>query len=226
MIAIVLMKESSSRVPQKNHRLMCGMPLFYYILMTLQKCKEVDNIIVNTDSEWLGNYVNKFFPEVKVYERPDYMKEEFDSTGRYIFADIFKWQMDQLPKEEHFLHVHTTNPHLKSETIDKAIQAYYLQSPIYDSVFGVTKKYIRLFDKNAKPLLHDARKMERSQDLEPVFEDNSTIYVFSRSSFAYNNNRIGKNPYMFEMSAIEAIDIDWEEDWLIAESVMAWQKLN
>jgi len=221
MTGIVLMKEHSSRVENKNHRLMCGRPLFCYILDTLIVCRQVDDIIVNTDTENLKEMVLKYYPHLKVVVRPEYMQNEFDENGRYIFADIFEWTMKQC-EDEHFLQVHTTNPHLKPETIDEAIITYYKNIKEYDSLFGVTEKYIRLFTKDGKPLCHDSTKMERSQDLEPLYEDVSTIYIFSKDSFAVYNNRIGKRPLMFPMSGIEAIDIDWEEDWLIAEAVMAW----
>ena len=220
MIGMVLMKEHSSRVENKNHRDMCGRPLFCYILDTLLSCKPVDSIIVNTDTENLKQMVLDHYPDMRVVVRPEHMTKEFDENGRYIFVDILQWTMDQCPGEEHFLQVHTTNPHLKANTIDRAVKTYFDSLPEYDSLFGVTEKYIRLFTKDCKPLCHDSTKMERSQDLEPLYEDVSTIYIFSRDSFSVYNNRIGARPLMFPMSGIEAIDIDWEEDWLIAEAVM------
>ena len=59
-----------------------------------------------------------------------------------------------------------------------------------------------------------------SQDLEPLYEDNSAFYLFSRESFARNQSRIGSDPVLFPVSKLEAIDIDTEDDFKMAEAIL------
>jgi N-acylneuraminate cytidylyltransferase len=80
----------------------------------------------------------------------------------------------------------------------------------------------RFYDKDSKPINHNPNKLERTQDLEPLYKENSNFYLFSKDSFIKNNNRIGNNPFKFEMSRIESIDIDNQEDWDLAEKLASY----
>ena len=111
-----------------------------------------------------------------------------------------------------------TNPCLKKETIEKAIEIFKIQND-YDSLFTVTKIQARLYDKDFNPLNHDPDELIRTQDLPQVYEENSCLYIFSRNSFFKNKSRIGRNPYLFEINKLEAIDIDTEEDFILAEKI-------
>jgi CMP-N-acetylneuraminic acid synthetase len=96
--------------------------------------------------------------------------------------------------------------------------------PEFDSVFSVTRLQTRLYEENGKALNHDPNVLLRTQDLEPLFEENSNFYIFSKDSFSNTNGkRIGLKPWLFEVNKLEALDIDEEEDFLLAEAV---QKLN
>src|SRR5690606_31515892 len=119
---------------------------------------------------------------------------------------------------EHFLQTHVTNPLLTSETIDRAVGAYFDGDG--DSLFAVTEHRFRLFRESGEPLNHEPGHLGRSQDIEPLYEDNSNIYVFSRDSFRANGGRIGKRPQMFPMSKLEAIDIDYPDDFMLADAAM------
>jgi CMP-N-acetylneuraminic acid synthetase len=211
VVAIVPIKRHSERVKDKNIRRFNGKPLFWHILNTLSKCRNISDIWLDTDSVEIGEMVQKAFPNVIVIYRPEHLKGDMVTATELIANDLT--QIDG----EYFLYTHTTNPLLKAETIDNAIEFY--NNHKYDSLFSVTKHHIRLFDKNMNPIGHNPNKLTRTQDLEPLYEDNSAMYIFSRESFKANNNRIGKNPCVYEIRKIEALDIDTEDDFTIAESV-------
>lgn len=213
MIAIIPMKERSERVPNKNVRGFNGKPLFCWIIESLLEAKTIDSIVVNTDSPLIGDMVRERYPGVFVLYRPDYLKGDM-VTGNALI----KWTLSQL-KGEHFLYTHSTNPLLKPETIDRAVELYLSNQATYDSLFGVTKHQFRLYRADGYPANHNPDELIRSQDLEPLYEDNSNLYIFSRGSFRRSGNRIGQRAYMFEVSKTESIDIDTEDDWKIAEAV-------
>jgi CMP-N-acetylneuraminic acid synthetase len=118
-----------------------------------------------------------------------------------------------------FLQTHSTNPLLRSETIDRAIAAF-IDDNEHDSLFSVTPLQARLWDRLGEPINHDPGELIRTQDLAPIFVENSCLYVFRRDTFATSGNRLGRAPLMFEIPASEAWDIDDEDDLAIAECLL------
>jgi CMP-N-acetylneuraminic acid synthetase len=123
-----------------------------------------------------------------------------------------------------YLQTHSTNPLLKAATISKAIQQLRGLYPEYDSLFSVTRLQTRLWDQLGKAVNHNPAVLLRTQDLPPIYEENSCLYLFTRETLLTRRNRLGERPFMFEMDAREATDIDEELDFLIAETLM--QKQN
>ena len=133
---------------------------------------------------------------------------------------ITAYDMQQVPEYNHFILTHCTTPLLKKETLETAIKKYLENLEKFDSLFSVTELYVRLWDKDFKPINHDPQNLLRTQDLDPIYEENAAIYIFSRDSFNNNNqNRIGKNPQLFPMNKLEAVDIDYPEDFVLAETL-------
>jgi CMP-N-acetylneuraminic acid synthetase len=130
---------------------------------------------------------------------------------------LIEYDLSQV-EGDFFLQTHSCNPLLSSATIDSAIEMFF-SAPNADSLFSVTPVQKRFYWPDGRPVNHDPANMLRTQDLPPIFEENSNFYIFSRQSFAENNHRIGARPIMFPMDAIEAIDIDTEADFRVAESV-------
>jgi len=126
----------------------------------------------------------------------------------------------ELSKAEHFLQTHSTNPLLTANTLERAIYEYFASLPNFDSLFSVTKFQTRFYWESGKPVNHNPQELLRTQDLPPIFEENSNIYLFSKESFIKaGDNRIGLKPKMFVMDKAEAVDIDEEEDWQLAEAL-------
>ena len=122
-----------------------------------------------------------------------------------------------LVKADLYLQTHSTNPLLQSKTVSTAINTFLELMPTYDSLFSVTRLQTRLWDQLSRPVNHNPSILLRTQDLPPIFEENSCIYLFQRDTLVNRKNRIGERPYMFEMDRDEAFDIDEELDFLMAE---------
>ena len=211
IVALVPMRHRSVRVPGKNYRSNAGKPLFHYIINTLQSCPEINKIVVDTDSPDVKSGIEKNFPDVMVIERPDYLKEDTIPMNEILLYDT------SLIEADLYLQTHSTNPLLRPETVSKAIETYLDQRHSYDSLFSVTRIQTRLWDQLSRPINHNPAILLRTQDLPPVFEENSCIYLFQRDSLVSRKNRIGERPYMFEIDRAEAFDIDEELDFLISE---------
>ncbi|HEX9019500.1 MAG TPA: acylneuraminate cytidylyltransferase family protein, partial [Anaerolineaceae bacterium] len=125
----------------------------------------------------------------------------------------------QLPADL-YLQTHSTNPLLRPQTISRAIQALVSQYPAYDSLFSVTRIQTRLWDQLGRPVNHNPAILLRTQDLPPIYEENSCIYLFSRQTLVLRRNRLGERPCLFEIPAAEAWDIDEELDFQITDLIL------
>jgi CMP-N-acetylneuraminic acid synthetase len=211
--ALMPMKGHSERVENKNLRNFDGAPLYHAVLKSLLKSNNIDVVIINTDSEEIVKDVRRHFDErVRVIERPESIRGDFVSMN-----EIIKYDLAQ-SSDELFFQTHSTNPLLSTHTIDEAVQAFIETGRNFDSMFSVTRTQTRFYDVAGKPLNHDPGILMRTQDLVPMFEENSNFYIFTKDSFsAAGDRRIGMQPKLFEMNRIESIDIDEVEDFLIAE---------
>jgi CMP-N-acetylneuraminic acid synthetase len=212
--ALVPMRHHSQRVPGKNYRPLAGKPLFQHILETLQSVPEIDTVIVDTDSEPVMDGVRRLFPNVKLIARPEHLRADDVPMNDILLYDTAQVQAD------FYLQTHSTNPLLKSETVSRALQLLLTSYPNYDSLFSVTRLQTRLYWQDGRAINHNPLELLQTQDLPPVYEENSCVYVFTRENLERKKHRIGDSPLMFEIDADEAWDIDEELDFEIADFLM------
>ena len=214
VVALVPMRHHSQRVPGKNYRPLAGRPLFHHILETLQVCPEVDTVVVDTDSAVIMDGVAEYFPDVVVLERPEHLRADEVPMNEVLLHDTAAVEGDL------YLQTHSTNPLLKAETISKAIRTLRESYPTFDSLFSVTRWQTRFWDQLSRPVNHNPAILLQTQDLPPVYEENSSIYLFTRSHLVERRNRLGERPLLFEMDRSEAFDIDEELDFLLADLLL------
>jgi CMP-N-acetylneuraminic acid synthetase len=214
IVALLPMKGNSERIYGKNLKDFNGQPLFQSVLKSLIESKYISKIVVNTDSKTISEMVLDFFGKAFIHWRSEGVLGDSVSMNKVIEDDLKRLE------ESHFFQTHSTNPLLTAETIDKAIELYFSCLENHDSLFSVNRLQTRLFWENGGPVNHDPNELLRTQDLQPIYEENSNIYIFSKESFYGNGkNRMGAKPKMFEMDKLESIDIDEKEDWLLAEAL-------
>jgi CMP-N-acetylneuraminic acid synthetase len=216
--ALVPMRHHSQRVPGKNYRPLAGKPLFQHILETLQAVPEIDTVIVDTDSEPVMDGVRRLFPDVKLIQRPEHLRADDVPMNDILLYDTAQFQVD------FYLQTHSTNPLLRAETISNAIQKFTAEYPKYDSLFSVTRLQTRLYWQDGRAINHNPLELIQTQDLPPVYEENSCVYLFTRENLERKKHRIGDHPLMFEIDADEAWDIDEELDFEIADFLMRKRK--
>ncbi len=209
--AIVPMRHSSERVKGKNYRSFNGKPLFHYITETLLSCPSITQVVIDTDSPTIMDYSKANLPKVLVLERPMHLRD-----GSIPMNDVLLNVVEQI-ESDFYLQTHSTNPLLSAETVQEAIDFFLKNYPIYDSLFSVTRLQTRLWDRLARAVNHNPNILLRTQDLPPIYEENSCLYIFTKQILKERHNRIGNRPYLFEIDRKEAIDIDEEIDFLIAE---------
>ena len=209
--ALVPMRHHSQRVVGKNFRPLAGMPLYQHIITSLLACSEISQVVVDTDSPEIQSGLQHKFPQVVVIERPEHLRADTVPMNEILIHDT------SLVEADLFLQTHSTNPLLRSETISRAIQALVSSYPAYDSLFSVTRLQTRLWDQLGRAINHNPAVLLQTQDLPPIYEENSCIYIFTRHNLLLRRNRLGERPMMFEIDADEAWDIDEELDFLICD---------
>lgn len=214
IVALVPMRHDSVRVPQKNYRTIAGLPLYSYILNTLLRVSPIDRIVVDTDSPVICAGLNEHFPGVVSIPRPEELCGDDVPMNQILLHDVSEIG------SEFYLQTHSTNPMLEPETIERAIEVFLQSLPSHDALFGVTRRQVRLWSQDGKPINHNPDVLEKTQDLNPYFEENSCIYIFSRQALLETENRLGRNPQMFEIPAMQALDIDTEQDFQLVKALI------
>lgn len=218
IVALLPMKAHSARVSEKNFRDFNGKPLFRWILDTLLEISEISKIVINTDArEILGEKGLIDAKRIQIRDRSANLCGDFVSMNRILEDDIKHVPADR------YLMTHTTNPLLKTSTIRRALGAFQQarETGTADSLFAVNRIQTRIYREDGTAVNHDPKSLVRTQDLEPWYEENSTLYIFTAESFAKTNARIGERPILFETPKLESIDIDGQEDWDLAKALAA-----
>jgi len=215
IVAIVPMRHESERVPGKNYRRLGGRPLFHHIVETLLASPRIAEIVIDTDSKLIRDDARQAFPSVTVVERPPELRGGMVSMNDVLLNDVGRIDSDL------YLQTHSTNPLLRESSVTRAIDEFLDADPRPDSLFSVTRLQSRLWDGNGAPVNHDPSRLVRTQDLPPLFEENSCLYLFSRQSLEEHRSRIGSRPMMFELPRDEAWDIDDETDFRTVEALYA-----
>lgn len=209
--AIVPLRHDSERVPGKNYRLFAGRPLYHHVVEQLLVTPAITEIVIDTDSSVIMEDAAKVFPSVRLIERPEHLRD-----GMIPMNEILLNTVSQV-KADFYLQTHSTNPLIRNTTIQSAIEQFLQGYPALDSLFSVTPLKTRLWDEHIRPVNHNPDMLIRTQDLAPLFEENSSLFIFSQEMLQLRRNRIGERPVMFVMDRVEAWDIDEELDFAFGE---------
>jgi CMP-N-acetylneuraminic acid synthetase len=215
IVAIVPMRHASERVKGKNYRVLGDRPLYHHILGSLLACPQIDEVVIDTDSPLIAEQSEAAFPEIRVLQRPQHLLGGDVPMNSILLNDIEQVAADL------YVQTHSTNPLLRAQTIQSALAAFLAAREHHDSLFTVTPLHTRLWTPDGRAINHDPAILLRTQDLAPVMEENSCLYIFDAPTLRRSGNRIGERPLLFPLDAHEAWDIDDELDWLVVEALHA-----
>lgn len=207
-VALIPIKMNSKRVPMKNIKAFFdGKPLMSFIQETCLKSKYIDETYIYCSDESVKQYV---LPGIFFLKRPEYLDSD-DKNANDIIVEFIK-NVDA----DIYVNTHTTSPFAKTETIDSCIRK--VASGEYDSAFCAEAIKTFMWE-NEKPINFDPNHFPRTQDLPIVYGETCIAYVFKKETFLTYNRRVGVKPFVQEVGKIEAIDIDYPEDFEIANAV-------
>jgi glucose 1-dehydrogenase len=225
---IIPIKHISDRVPGKNYRDFNGRPLFTVILDTVLKSKYINRIIIDTNSPIVKSIIKKEYtntnPIITVYDRPEHLH-----SGKTPVNVLLENVINALDLNyDYFIQTHATNPLLTHETFDNCIKCFLDQKNTYDSLFTSKKLQTRLytFKDKVEALNHNPNELLPTQELEPLYEENSCVYIFTKDKLIERHHRIGYKPYIYVMNDIESTDIDTECNFIMAQTLYQHKLLN
>jgi CMP-N-acetylneuraminic acid synthetase len=219
-VAIVPMRHDSERVRGKNYRLLAGVPLYHHVIRTLLEVAEIDSVVVDTDSHFIMEDCAEHFPSVQLLIRPEHLRDGATSMNDVLLNTLTRVDMDVA------LQTHSTNPFLTPGTVSAALRSFLSENNEYDSMFSVTRLQARLWDESTAPVNHEPSILLRTQDLPPLFVENSCFFIFTPDLLRRCGNRIGSRPGMVEMTPLEAVDIDTEDDFAMAAAIADSRRIN
>lgn len=215
-VAVIIIKAHSVRVPGKNFRSLGGKPLYHWIVEAALALPQIDQLVIDTDAR--DELTRLGLPDderLVLRNRPEALLGNHVTANALLDAIIPAYPADT------YLMTHATSPFLTPATLRRGIAAYHaaVAAGRADSLMSVTRVQTRFYRKNGSPVNHDPNQLIPTQDLEPWFEENSGLYVFSADSFHSTGSRVGRTPLMFPIPALEAVDIDTLQDWELAETI-------
>ena len=174
--------------------------------------------MIDTDSTTIKELVPKYFNDnmdrIIIYDRPDHLHGGHVATNDLFVNVIQDLNLDA----DYYFQTHTTNPLLKTLTVNNAIETFLTKiNDGYETLFSVKTHHTRFYNSNGEDMNHNRFKLIPTQELEPIYEENSCIYVFSKLTLMRYKARIGKKAYLYKMNDSESTDIDWPEDFELAQ---------
>lgn len=214
-------RKGSQRVKSKNTRVFAGVEggILEVKLRQLQKSRTISRVVLSTNDGLSMDIARALDPrgeKIQVVERPDHLC--LDTT---VLTDLIKYVPTIIP-ESHIIWGHTTTPFVDAVEYDRGIGLYFekLQAG-HDSLISVMPLQNFLLDAQGDVFNYDAgaNRWPRTQDLPVLYEVNHAMFIAAREIYERDSNRVGQKPFLYEQDKIKSFDIDWEDDFLIAEAI-------
>jgi CMP-N-acetylneuraminic acid synthetase len=214
-------RKGSERVANKNTRDFCGINggLLYLKLQNILKLKNVKEIILSTNDPASIEVGSRFKDSrLRIVERPEHL-----CLSETKVSDLIAY-VPTCVSSDHILWLHVTTPFVGVEDYNQAIEQYFrnLNNNSFDSLLSVNKLQQFLWDNESRRMINfdiEGGNWPRTQDLKPLYEVNHAFYINSKSNYVKYNNRVSPNLDIFVLGAIKSLDVDLEDDFLIAEAI-------
>ena len=220
MIVVIPARGGSKRLPQKNIYPLNGRRLLEYTLDEVSAAKVIFPIYLSTDDKKIAN-VALGYPQVEVLYRPKEIAKDNASTESVLLHTLDMMKKRGLEEPKWIMTLPPTNPFRSAATIRKFINFAETCNDNIDCIMSVTENKGDFWKKN------DFNNMERifqnaprrQQEREPIYEENSAIYVTRTKALKDTGLIFGKIVFGINISRIEGFDINTVEDIKIAERI-------
>ena len=215
-IAFIPARCGSKSIKYKNIKLFCNKPLIYWNIKALQESSMIDEIVVATDCSKIQKTVEAFdFKKVRIYERDKLNAEDNSSTESVILEFL---QRENFNDKDNFILVQATSPLTETKDFEEAL--IKMKSDNSDSLLTCVRVKRFLWNDSNEPINYNFKKRPRRQDFNGVLIENGAFYINTVSNIISSKNRLSGKISIYEMEDYKYIEIDEDNDWIIAESLM------
>lgn len=216
-LAFVPVRGGSKSIPGKNIKNLCGKPLVYWVLKELSQSNSIDEIILATDSIEIKELVKQFnLDKVTFYDRNKENANDMASTESVMLEYIY--YAKNLNDYDLFMLVQATSPFTKSLDFETAINQ--LMNSDSNSLLTCARIKRFFWNDDGAPLNYDYNHRPRRQDFHGNLVENGAFYINTVGNIKKFKNRLSGKIEIYEMPEFTSVEIDEEEDWLVAESLM------
>ena len=210
-------RSSSQRIKNKNIKKFANKKfgLLELKISQLLLVKYVRNIIVSTNDMKIITYLKKLNNKKIIIDK----RENKLCSSQTSTDDLINY-VPKTTDAEHILWTHVTSPFFNNKQYERAIIAYKNNIQKFDSLMGVSKIQDFIYDEK-KPINFNKKieKWPRTQTLKKLFVVNNAIFINSKKNYIRYKDRIGTKPFLMKVEKIKSFDVDWPEDFMIAENI-------
>lgn len=220
VVAFLPCRKGSERVPKKNIRPFSGFQhgLIELKLKQLLAAEEITEVVLSSNDDEILDFARTIGDNrLRLHKRADALSSSTTSTDSLVGHAV------GLIPEGHILWTHVTSPFVNAEYYDGIVRRYkQALAEGYDSLMTTSAIHGFLWNAHA-PLNYDrsVEKWPRTQTLEVVNEINSAVFLNSAENYLKMDDRIGAKPYLYTLDKIVGFDIDWEDDFAMAQCVVS-----
>jgi CMP-N-acetylneuraminic acid synthetase/regulator of RNase E activity RraA len=217
IVCIVPVKSTSSRIKNKNIKLLGNKPLFLHTLKKLLEITLIDEVWIDTDDIEIVKIAENYgYNGFKYFIR----KKEF-ATNKTDGNKLLENEIDNI-EADIYIQVLCTSPFTKKNSIEKCCDL--LKSGQEKSVVGCYFEKLYLW--NNKGPVYDKNNIPNSNNLENTIIESMSIYGITKDEFQKTKLRIGTNPFLLNLDNEERIDINYQSDFDLAEKIAKFNNIE
>ena len=221
-IAFIPVRCGSKSIKYKNIKLFCGKPLVYWNIKALEKSSLIDEIVVATDCKKIGKVVQEFkFSKTKIFYRSKSNAQDQSSTESVMLEFL---NQENYSGNDNFILAQATSPLTETSDFENAILK--LRKDKSDSLLSCVRVKRFLWNNKNQPINYNYKNRPRRQDFKGVLIENGAFYINTVSNIINSENRLSGKISIYEMPDYKYVEIDEENDWVVAEKLMKKYILN
>ena len=208
LTAVVPVRAGSQRVKDKNIKPFSNSNLLEIKLDILKSVSNIDNIIVNSDSNDMLDIAMR--KGISTHKREEYYASSECNNSEYF------QHIAEVTNSDYIMYSPVTAPLVSKETYFSCVDKF-MNSDIHNLVTVSDVKHHMWLDGN--PLNYNPKDAPNSQDLPDIVSINYGICIINKEDMIKNRNIVTENPYFYKLDEIESMDIDTEFDFMVAEHI-------
>ena len=218
-ICIIPARSNSKRIKNKNIKSFLGKPIIYYAINTAIKSKLFEEIVVSTDSKKIKKISEKFGAKVP-FLRSKKLSDDFSTTKEVLYDAVNRLKYE---KDYNLFCIYPTAALIKKKDLIQSLKKF--KSSNADALYAITSyshQPQRALFINRHQFIYPSDSFsfkKRTQDLQKLFHDSGTFYIFKSSYLKKNKKNFSKKTTYYELPKNRAVDIDDIDDFNLAECI-------